>query len=263
MASESHLAVARLHARSVVTSARSIAPLRVLSSAGGGHAVWAYQSSLGGGFVAGDDVSLRVDVAANASLFLSSQASSKVYRGARSAFTLEASVGDDAVLVAWPEPVTCFAGAAFDQIQRFSLARTGSLVAVDAWTAGRSARGERWAFERLATRLAIAIDSAAVLDDAILLSNDHGLLATRLGQHDAFATIALAGPRLARVCDELASDIAERPLDAPLVTASRWPWGLVIRIAASAPEPLARAMRDLLRSCVTELLGDDPWSRKW
>jgi urease accessory protein UreH len=65
-------------------------------------------------------VSLRVEVAAGASLWLSSQASSKVYRGARSRFVLDASVRDGATLVAWPDPVVCFAGATFDQTQRFA-----------------------------------------------------------------------------------------------------------------------------------------------
>ena len=51
-----------------------------------------FQSNLGGGFVGDDDVALRVAVQPDALLFLSSQASSKVYRAARSRFTLEAEV---------------------------------------------------------------------------------------------------------------------------------------------------------------------------
>jgi len=262
-ASASSLQIARVRNRSVVTGARSATPLRLLSPAGDGDAAWVYQSSLGGGFVGGDEVALRVDVAVGASLFLSSQASSKVYRGARSAFALDATVADGATLVSWPDPVVCFAGAAFDQQQRFALARTASLVAVDAWTAGRIACGERWTFDRLATRLALAIDGEPVLDDALLLSHAHGDLDSRLGEHGAFATIVLAGPRLAHACDRLAAQIAARPLGWPLVTASRWPWGLVIRIVAAAGEPLAHEARELLRAHVIALLSADPWARKW
>jgi urease accessory protein len=259
----SSLAVECVGGRSVVSSARSTSPLRLLAPAGGGHAAWVYQSSLGGGFVGGDAVVLRVEVAADASLFLSSQASSKVYRGARSRFTLDATVAERATLVSWPDPVVCFAGAAFDQMQRFALARTASLVAVDAWTAGRVARGERWAFEQLATRLAIAIDGVPVLDDALLLTREHGDLAARLAGQGAFATIALVGLRVAGECERLAVSIAARALGWPLVTASRWPWGLVIRIAADTAESLAREVRDLLRPCAMELLSADPWARKW
>jgi len=247
----------------VVTHARSAGPLRLIAPAGTGPAAWVYQSSLGGGYIGDDDLSLRVDVAARASLFLSSQASTKVYRAAHAGFTLDATVGDDAALVAWPDPVVCFRGAAFDQVQRFWLAPTASLIAVDAWTAGRVARGERWAFDRLAMRLAIAIGGAPVLDDAMVLSSAHGDLAARLGPAAAFATIAIAGPKLGAACDQLAAAIAVRDIAWPLVTASRWPWGLVIRIAAAATEPLARATHDLLRGCMIDTIGADPWARKW
>ena len=47
-----------------------------------------YQSSLGGGFVGGDDVSLGVEVGTDAALFLSTQASSKVYRATSARFSL-------------------------------------------------------------------------------------------------------------------------------------------------------------------------------
>jgi len=263
MPTGSALAVEWLRGRSVVTSARSMIPLRLLVLERVGHAAWVVQSSLGGGFVGGDQVALRVEVGARASLVLSSQASTKVYRAARAGFTLDATVGDDAILVAWLDPVVCFVGAVFDQVQRFRLASTASLITVDAWTAGRVARGERWAFERLATRLAIEIGGAPVLDDAMLLSSAHGELAARLAGKDAFATIAIAGPALAAACDRLAADIAARPIGWPLVTVSRWPWGLVIRIAAGAVEPLVHATRDLLRGCMIEVIGAEPWVRKW
>jgi urease accessory protein len=260
---EARLAVERAGGRSIVACVLPAGPLRLLAPVGGGHAAWVYQSSLGGGFVGGDQLSLDVEVAPGAALYLSSQASSRVYRAARATFALDATVGADATLVAWPDPVACFAGASFDQTQRYALARDANLVVVDAWSAGRVARGERWAFERLAMRLAIAIDGEPVLDDALLLLGAHGDLAKRLGDHDAFATIALAGPRLVATCDLLAAAVASRPLASPLVTASRWPWGLVARIAARSTEALARATRELLGGCTRDLLGADPCARKW
>ena len=260
----SELAVEHSRGRSVVSRALSVGPLRLLAPSGGGHAAWVYQSSLGGGFVGADDVALRVDVAAGASLFLSSQASTKVYRATRSRFALAASVGIDATLIAWPEPVTCFAGASFDQTQTFALAAGASLIVVDAWTAGRVARGERWAFERFATRVTVSIDGAPVLDEAVLLSPAHGALAMRQGDADACATIVIAGPRFAAAIDTIASAISTRRMDAaPLASASRWPWGLVVRIAARDPEALARFTSELLRGPTTDALGADPFARRW
>jgi urease accessory protein len=260
----SELAIERVRARSVVTRSRAASPLRLLAPTGGGHAAWVYQSSLGGGFVGNDAVALRVEVCEQAALFLSSQASSKVYRATRSRFSLDAVVAQGATLIAWPDPITCFAGASFDQTQRFALAGTANLIVVDAWTAGRVARGERWAFERLATRVAVAIDGEPVLDDGLLLSPAHGDLDARLGGADAFATIVMVGPSFEPTIDALAAQIASRRIDAaPLIAASRWPWGLVVRVAARQTEALATTCAELLRSCVIDALGADPLARKW
>src|SRR6185436_18222192 len=157
-AASAHLAVEYRRGRSVVTRAQSAAPLRLLAPASPGCAAWVYQSSLGGGFVGRDAVELAVEVAAGARLFLTSQSSSKVYRRAVSRCRLDAAIGDGGVLVAWPDPIACFAGASFDQHQRFRIARSAGVIAVDAWTAGRIAHGECWAFDRLALRTEIEID---------------------------------------------------------------------------------------------------------
>jgi urease accessory protein len=260
---QARLAVGWQRTRSVVTHARSAGPLRLLTPAGTGRAAWVYQSSLGGGFVGDDDIALTVEVGDQAALFLSSQSSTKIYRRTRSAFTLDATVGDHATLVAWPDPVVCFAGAAFDQVQQFRLAPTANLIVVDAWTSGRVARGERWAFDRLATRLSLAIDGAPVLEDGVLLTNEHGPLEARFAGVDACATVVLAGPALAGACDRLTAELATQPITWPLVTASRWPWGLVVRMAADTAESLARTTRDLLREPVAAMIAADPWARKW
>lgn len=262
--STSELAIERMRTRSVVTRSRASSPLRLLAPTGGGHAAWVYQASFGGGFVGTDAVELRVEVGDQAALFLSSQASCKVYRGTRSRFSLDATVGTGGTLIAWPDPITCFAGARFDQTQRFAIAGTGSLIVVDAWTAGRVARGERWAFDHLATRVTLAIDGAPVLDDGLLLSSGHGDLGARLGGADAFATIVIAGPRFEPALDAVTAQIAARRIDAaPLIAASRWPWGAVVRIAARDTETLATATATLLQECVTDALGANPLARKW
>lgn len=257
------LAVERVRARSVVTAARSRSPLRLLVPASEGGAAWVYQSSLGGGFVGTDHLALRVEVATGASLFLSSQASSKVYRAARARFTLDAAIGEDAVCVAWPDPVVCFAGASFQQVQQFALAATASVLVVDAYCAGRVARDERWAFDRLALRLAISRAGTPLLDDAVLLSPAHGELRARMAGRTAFATIAIAGPRFDALAGALVAAIAAQPIADPVVTATRHPWGALIRIAAGSVAALTDVTRSLVRAPVAAVLGADPWTRKW
>jgi urease accessory protein len=258
------LAVARSRDRSVVTRARSVAPLRLLSPASPGPAAWVYQASLGGGFVGRDAIELEVEVAAGARLFLTSQASSKVYRRAVSRSRLDASVGEAGVLVAWPDPIACFAGASFDQRQRFRIARSAGVIAVDAWTAGRIARGECWAFDRLALRTEIEIDGTPVLTDGLVVSRAHGDLAARMGDARAAATIAIAGDVFAGAVPQIDRAVSARAVSAqPRIAASLWPWGAVVRIAAATTEQLGTAIQGLVGQAVRGVLGADPFTRKW
>jgi urease accessory protein len=259
-----NLTVERVGERSVITRAHARTPLRLLQPSNHGHAAWVYQSSHGGGFVGADEIALEVEVEPGATLFLSSQASTKVYRASNSRCTVDARVGAGGTLVSWPDPIVCFAGARFSQHQRFSLDPTANLVCVDAFTAGRVAAGERWAFDELSLRLSVAIGGEARLAEAQLLSPRHGDLAARLHPFAAFATAVLAGPGLERSCDRLHGQIAGRSLeDETLIVSSRWPWGLLVRVAAPAVEPLTHSLRALLRPLLPELLGDDPLERKW
>jgi urease accessory protein len=256
-ARRAELAIARPDPRrpSVVTAARPAGPLRLLAPRGRGDAAWVYQASLGGGFVGGDDLALTLDVGAGAALFLGSQASSKVYRGARGRFALDATVGEGATLVAWPEPVTCFAGAALDQRQRFALAETARLVVVDGWTAGRIARGERWAFARMELALSVTIAGATIIHDGVLLDPAHGPLAPRLAGLAACATVIVVGLPVAALLTAAAAFAMPPRGGAPLVAASAWPWGAVIRIGAPTTECLSRTLRLLIGPLVARAVG--------
>lgn len=252
-------------ARSVVLAAEAHSPLSLRTPRNHGHAAWVYQSSLGGGFVGSDDVRLSVEVAPGASLFLSSQASSKVYRATDARYTLNATVAAGATLVSWPDPVVCFAGAGLNQRQSFALDGRARLVCVDAWTSGRLAHGERWAFERLESRIDVDVDGMRVFRDAVSLTSQAGALAARMGPIEAMATVLVVG--LPSLVETLAIQIQAQPLAdpslSPLVTISCWRWGAVIRVGAPSAERLGSTLRDLLAAPVAALLGDDPWARKW
>lgn len=263
----STLAIEQVAGRSAVVAAHAHTPLKWLAPRNHGHAAWVFQSTYGGGFVGDDALELDIEVRAGASLFLSSQAASKVYRATQSRFTLQARVAEHATLVCWPDPVVCFAGARLTQRQSFQLAPSARLVCVDACTAGRVAAGERWAFEHLAMKLELAIDGAPCFTDALVLSPAHGALPPRLSPFDAFSTVVLAGRPLEAACDRVEGQInavaLQRADGRPLVVCSRWPWGLVVRIAAGSMEALAHVTRGLLQPLLPELLGDDPLERKW
>ncbi|MCE9574211.1 MAG: urease accessory protein UreD [Deltaproteobacteria bacterium] len=266
MTATAQLTIAQVAGRSVVAGARPAGPLRLLAPSGGGDAAWVYQASLGGGLIGADDLALDIEVEAGATLFLSSQASSKVFRTARSRTAIRARVDRGGTLIAWPDPVVCFAGAALDQRQAFALAADASLVCVDAIAAGRVARGERWAFDRLATRLTVDIGDERALSEAMLLAPEHGAIAARMGGAGAIATIVVAGPRVASIAAAILDAAAgplPRTIDDALITASPQPWGAIARIAAPTVEALLAVIAAHLRAPVAALLGDDPWARRW
>ena len=133
--------------RSAVTRAYTTSPLRLLMPKNHGSAAWIYTSSYGGGLVDGDRIVLEVDVGPGAAAFLSTQASTKVYRSPRGTGSeLHARVSADGLFAVIPDPAVCFAAARYGQIQSFDLSARSGLVLVDWVSSGRHVSGERWAF---------------------------------------------------------------------------------------------------------------------
>lgn len=260
------LVVEQVLGASVATSVRGQGPLRLLTPKNHGRGAWVFQSSLGGGFIGQDVVALDVTVEDGATCFLSSQAAGKVFGGAKSAFSLGVTVGRGATLVHWPDPTMVYAGASLRQRQRFELAADASLLVVDSWTAGRLALGESWAFDELALKLELSRTGTPLMTDAFFLSSKEGPLAPRMGGVGAFATVAITGPVFADAIAAVERRLDARPLTRlpePLAVASRWPWGLVLRLGAPSLESLNAVLLELLRPEVVTALGDDPFTRKW
>jgi urease accessory protein len=264
------LDVVRRGARSVVARAYAASPLCLLTPRNHGHAAWAYTGSLGGGLVGGDAIQLRIGVGAGASAFVSTQASTKVYRSAEgTSVALDGAVAAGAQLIVWPDPVVCFADSRYDQRQAFALERGASLVVVDGMTSGRRGSGERWRFDRYTSRLTVSYDGRLVLADAVALSADEGMLASRMGRFDVLCTVAVvceADDPLHAEADRMLAAIRSQPLErrADLLVggAPLGGGGCVVRLAGRSAEDVGRAVTGLL-SFVPRLLGDDPWARKW
>src|SRR5690606_21225455 len=122
--------------RSHVHRARGAGPLRLLCPRAAGDAGWIVTSSLGGGLVHGDDVTLEVRVDAGATAVLTTQASTKIYKGSSRQRTELRVAGDGAALVV-PDPVVPYRDATFTQVTNIELASESTLVLSDVLTAGR------------------------------------------------------------------------------------------------------------------------------
>jgi urease accessory protein len=254
--------------RSVVTSVRAASPLKLLTPRNAGPAAWVYASTYGGGLVNGDALRIGVAVGPAATVVLSTQASTKVYRspdGTRS--DIAARVADGGTLVSMPDPVVCFTGAGYEQHQAYDLAPGASLVVVDWLSCGRLARGERWAFDRYRSTLRVSLEGRIVCHDALTLSAEDGSLPDRLDRFETLATVTMIGPRFEERARALvARSSAEPPVRrawrlltaAPLAGGA----GCLVRLASTSLEDAGRAIRQAL-DVLPALLGDDPWARKW
>jgi urease accessory protein len=254
--------------RSFVASAMSNSPLKLLTPRTNGSAAWIYTSTYGGGLVGGDSVSLDVEVGQNATCLLSTQASTKVYRtiGPACSQALDARIETGATLVCLPDPIVCFAGAVYEQRQRFDLASDASLVMLDWFTSGRYARGERWACSRYLSRTEIVVGDRSVLRDVILLDPADGPIdgPMRMGTCNCFATVVVIGPQMRLHVEQLLNDMAAQPAPSGrlLFSASPLDGGIVLRVAGSETEAVGRWVRERL-GFVSDRLGQEPWGRKW
>ena len=261
------LDIARVDRRSVVRRAYATSPLRFLTPRNHGPAAWVYASSYGGGLVGGDNLRLTISIGAGASAFVSSQASTKVYRSRdRSSAELEATVSAGGHLVLWPDPVVCYAGSTFRQSQSFELRDDGSLILVDTMTSGRRASGERWQFVEYANRITVRQEGRVVLFDSTRLSGVEGDLAARLGRFDVLCSVVIVGPRFLENVRAMTESIGARPIerraDLLLSAAPLGDAGCLLRVVGRSTEQVTGVVRSYLSflSCV---LGDDPWTRKW
>ncbi len=245
-------------------------PLKLLISQADGRAAWVFGSTFGGGLVAGDRISLDIQVRSGARAFVGTQSSTKIYRSDHGAVVdqqLSATIAANGLLVHLPDPVTAFTRARFHQRQVIDLAADASVAWLDGCTAGRLARDERWAFSEWDSRLSVTVAGRPRFLDRLQLSHGRSSVADRFGRFNAMATLVVGGPLLLDRCARILDAVNAHPVtrDAPLlITAASIgsdAWGVAVRIIAIAQELIDRTVRDLMGD-PTDLLGDDPWRRR-
>lgn len=149
-----------------------------------------------GSLLGGDRLVVEVEVGRQAHACLITPSATKVHRaeGEPAVQDVRLRVGAGAFLEWIPDHTIPFAGADFRQSIEVQLGEGAALVLVDAFSAGRVARGERWRFARLESALRIRDTLGWVLIDRFVLSPEHawdGLGGTEGAPY--FATIAIVG----------------------------------------------------------------------
>lgn len=222
-------------------------PLRLLHATTLTRAAWIYQTNLGGGLVGGDAISLELEAGAGTRTLLTTQASTKVYGGQACRQNLSVKVHAKAFVAVISDPVTCFAGAQYEQTLSFDLEPSASLVVLDWLTCGRRAYGERWAFDRYDSRASLRRDGRTLIADRTLLAGAD--LEARMQRFDVLGFIWLCGalppwpPAEGLAVSKLADDLT------------------VVRFCAADIES-AHALLSPGLAFLQEWLGENPWTRR-
>lgn len=184
----------RRSARTVVSRSGSTLPLQVLAPmALDDPAAIVSMLNPTGGVVGGDTLTIDVEVGPGAHACLTTPSATKVYRTASGAALQQVAlrVAAGARLEWVPEHTIPFPGSALRQVVEAEVAEGGVLVLVDAFAAGRVARGEAWRFARLDSTLGVRDARGRLLHDRFVLQAEtrHGLGVTEGRPY--FATIVV------------------------------------------------------------------------
>jgi urease accessory protein len=246
------LAFARRGGRTVLARSRWTVPLQVLAPlALDDPASVVSILNPTGGLVGGDRLAIDVIVGEGAHACLTTPSATKVYRtaGPLAEQHVRLSIGRGATLEWIPDHTIPYAGSGFRQSIDVDVAPGAALVLVDAFAAGRIARGEAWQFAWLESRLSVADPEGSIVHDRFVLDGAAG--AAQLGcaeSHPYFASIVA----VADVDPEplaVAFDRCAARLTRVVVGAARLPRrGVLVRcLAADAP-----ALTDALDALWTE-----------
>jgi urease accessory protein len=184
--------------RSILAHAASRAPLQVLAPV---HlddpAAVVSMLNPTGGVLGGDRLAIDASVGSRAHACLTTPSATRVYRtsGPVAEQDVRLRVGAGAALEWLPDHTVPSAGSAFRQRIDVDVAPDARLILVDAFAAGRVARGEAWTFARLESAITIREGPRWILHDRFVLEPG-GPWASRGGTdgHPYFGAVFAAGP---------------------------------------------------------------------
>ncbi|KAK8858570.1 hypothetical protein IAR55_002799 [Kwoniella newhampshirensis] len=207
------------------------------------HLALIYTLAYGGGLVAGDVVSLRVNVDEGCGLVMLTQGSTKVFKkrpglrplshpssGPTSSESasltrqrMHVAIRSNAFLLLLPDSISPFRSSSYSQTQRFVLPPDGtaSILILDWVNSGRgqqrsaskySEEEEIWSMEKYGSTNEVFLGEKLVMRERMMLDSKQinkknhktlSLIAKQLAPYNIYATLLLLGPRLAQLLDHL------------------------------------------------------------
>jgi len=225
---------------------------------------YAIVQSVSGGVLQGDRLAIDVTALAGAVAQVTTQSATKIYRMEHNYATQRLSIRalSGAYLEFLPDYLVPYRGARFYQEIELDVAGDATVLLADAVAPGRTALGERFAYDLLYTRLTARDGSGALsLADTVILEPGRSAPGRvgLLGRHNALGTLYV----LTRQCDAagLATklDAASQGVAGAEAGASTLPndAGAVLRVAGECIGAVQAALHQGWRAARRAILGAD------
>jgi len=238
------LAFERRGTSTVLTACRSTLPLQVLAPVAlEDPAAIVSMLNPTGGVLGGDRLTVDIDVGAGAHACLTTPSATRVYRsaGAPAVQTVRARLAPGAVCEWVPDHTIPSPGAILEQSLTFEVGEGAVLLAIDAWAAGRVARGEAWTFTRLSSTLRVQDAAGPVLHDRFVLAGARDWSARGFTDgHAYFGSLAVIADRGLDAVLEALPCVA--PAGATLGGARLARRGVLVRCVAGGAPALTEAL---------------------
>jgi len=218
--------------------------------------------NISGGVAGGDSLVTEIEIGANASASITSQAAERVYRAldfAPARLRTTISLGAGAQLDYLPQETILFDGFALDRSLDIKLAADADFLGVEGIVFGRQAMGEEVRFGHLNDRISVRRDGLLLLQDMTRL---HGDIAVQLARkavaegNIGMANILYSGPALPARLQAIRAALADTPCEAG---ASAFDGVILTRILAPSAAALRSAVVAVLKTC----RQNRPLPRSW
>ena len=151
-----------------LTTAQSIPPLKLINPRTHNPYCAVIMSGYGGGMVEGDHINLQIQCDPNSTLYLGTQALTKIYKTPNnipSTQTINGTLHPNACAIVLPDPVVPFANSIFHQEQTYHLHPNACLLLADSHTSGRHAFGEHFHHTRYISNITLTTPDRPLLID--------------------------------------------------------------------------------------------------